>query len=63
MTTQLPPSLPLRQYSLTITCPSGISDGRFQDESSFLVRPIHLGISGTLLAVHFSVILFVIELV
>ena len=63
ITTWIPYSFPLGQYALNITCPSGISYGNSQDGSSVLGIPIYLGMNGTLLAVHLSSILFVVELV
>ena len=44
-------------------CLSGISDGHAQDGYYLLVSPIHLGMSGTLLAMHCPEYFFVFELV
>ena len=43
---------PLDKSTSTSPFPSGIADGNVQDGSSTLESPIHLRISGTLLAVH-----------
>ena len=53
MTTLLPYSLPIGKSALTIPCPYGISDGHDRYGYSVLGIPINLGMSGTLLSLHY----------